>query len=167
MAHEMSDPEIVHGGMQREQNKQDFPYYRLSHLEDLDIELGCWEPNTPKWERFATGARYRCRHQGCDREDFSESNNFGEQLGEHGISRRLGDAEYSRTLPRAHTLDKNADCIRSTHSVDCYGQCMKKALRTAYSTGLAGIPYHNAQVLLSARLEDSAAYLGAKAEFDQ
>ena len=136
MAHELSDPEVVHGDMQREseRDKQQFPYYRLNHPDGLDIDLDCWEPkqslfnknagsktietitnafahwagelatiqhlkncaeilvkcrrkrmNTPKWERFATGARYRCRYERCDREDIFEGNKFEEHLRKHGL----------------------------------------------------------------------------------
>ena len=114
MAHDLSDPEQVHEDMQKEQEKQDFPYFRLNHRDGLNIELDRWEPkqgwfkppagsktisiidnafgrwacdvptinvlkdcatrlvecrrrrmHTPKWERFATGARYRCRRHRC------------------------------------------------------------------------------------------------------
>ena len=134
MAHNMSDPEVVHRDMKRERDKQDFTYYRLNDQQGLDIELDCWEPkqglfnqsagsktikiiedafahwaceaatmqqlrscaevlvecrrqrmNTPKWERFATGARYRCHIQRCDLEDFFDGEKFEDHLREHGI----------------------------------------------------------------------------------
>ena len=40
--------------------------------------------NTPKWERYATGARYRCRFQGCDLEDFFDGDKFKDHLRGHG-----------------------------------------------------------------------------------
>ena len=45
--------------------------------------------NTPKWERYAIGARYRCRVQGCDLEDFFDGDKFKDHL------RGYGRPEYS------------------------------------------------------------------------
>ena len=53
---------------------------------------------TPKWERYATGARYRCRFQGCDLEDFFDSDKFKDHLRGHGRP--------------AHYLDKEVDHCR-------------------------------------------------------
>ena len=49
--------------------------------------------HTPKWERYATGARYRCRFQGCDLEDFFDGDKFKDHLRGHGRSEHNLDRE--------------------------------------------------------------------------
>ena len=49
--------------------------------------------STLKWERYATGARYRCRYQGCDIEDFFDGRTFRDHLRTHGILEHLLNGE--------------------------------------------------------------------------
>ncbi len=44
MADALSNPEQVHADVERDQRKEGFHYYRLNHLDGLDIELDRWEP---------------------------------------------------------------------------------------------------------------------------
>ena len=145
MAHAITDPEAIHEEMQKAEDEQGFPYYRLNHENGLDIELDQWEPKrkllrkdagsktitairnafgqwasqtentnqlqgcarqlvecrrkrmtTAKWERYATGARYRCTFQGCDVEDILDNNRFREHLTrDHEIQIELLDQKVA------------------------------------------------------------------------
>ena len=68
--------------------------------------------HTEKWERYATGARYRCRYQGCDLEDFFDGNKFRDHLRGHGRPEHILDKEVDHcrhywkyqaaSVPNAH-----------------------------------------------------------------
>ena len=67
---------------------------------------------TPKWERYAIGARYRCRVQGCDLEDFFDGDKFKDHLRGHGrpeysLDREVDYCKYywkyqAPSLPNGH-----------------------------------------------------------------
>jgi len=49
-----------------------------------------------KWERFATGAQFRCQKEGCDREDFDNRGEFHHHLSEdHNMPQDFLDEETS------------------------------------------------------------------------
>ena len=71
----------------------------ITQLQDCARELvECRRKRmtTAKWERYATGARYRCPFQGCDVEDILDSNRFREHLArDHEIQIELLDQKVA------------------------------------------------------------------------
>ena len=72
---------------------------RITQLQDCArqlVECRRQRMTTAKWERYATGVRYRCRLQGCEIEDILDSNRFREHLSrDHRVQREKLDQEVA------------------------------------------------------------------------
>ena len=75
--------------------------HQLRECAETLVECRRKRMRTPKWERFATGARYRCRRHRCQRdlEDFYDRKKFQDHLREHN-------------LPPEQDLEEEADCCK-------------------------------------------------------
>ena len=73
--------------------KQNDTIKHLKSCAEMLVKCRWNRMNTPRWERYATGARYRCRFQGCDLEDFFDGEKFKDHLRDHGRPAHILDKE--------------------------------------------------------------------------